>query len=184
MSRDGYQWADTVAARMLLSAIERAKEQRGLSVRQAAKLLGYKQAVVLSHMASGRAPIPIDRAEEIARVFEVSPSQFLSAVLEQRHPEVNWKLISDSALSSDENNLADELEIILDAPLSALNAEQRRILREVVAEPRPSRRWLSVHELSIVERQRKASSHDRNEAGVASEVDEILAMIEEKDREG
>ena len=171
MSRDGYQWADTVAARMLFSAIERAKEQRGLSVRQAAKLLGYKQAVVLSHMASGRAPIPIDRAEEIARVFEVSPPQFLSAVLEQRHPEVNWKLISDSALSSDENNLADELEII-------------RILREVVAEPRPSRRWLSVHELPIVERQRKASSYDRNESGVASEVDEILAMIEENDREG
>ena len=156
---------------MLFSAIERAKEQRGLSVRQAAKLLGYKQAVVLSHMASGRAPIPIDRAEEIARVFEVSPPQFLSAVLEQRHPEVNWKLISDSALSSDENNLADELEII-------------RILREVVAEPRPSRRWLSVHELPIVERQRKASSYDRNESGVASEVDEILAMIEENDREG
>ena len=149
MARDGYQWADTVAARMLLSAIERAKEQRGLSVRQAAKLLGYKQAVVLSHMASGRAPIPIDRAEEIARTYEISPPKFLSAVIEQRHPDVNWKLISDAAQNSDESNLAAELEIILDAPLSTLNAEQRRILREVVAEPRPSRRWLSVHELPI-----------------------------------
>lgn len=64
MSRNGYQWADTAAAKMLLSGLERARDQMGLSVRQLAKSLGYKQAVVLSHMATGRAPIPIDRVSK------------------------------------------------------------------------------------------------------------------------
>lgn len=180
MTREGYQWANTEAARMLLSGLERAKEQRGLSVRQLAKQLNYKQAVVLSHMANGRAPIPIDRAEEIAQLLEMSPQKFLRAVIEQRHPEVNWRLISKPSDSPDDDGLASELELILDAPLSKLSAEQRRVLREVAAEQRPSRRWLTVHELPFAERWR-AHQGDLGRQS-QSEVDEILSLLEDRDR--
>ena len=53
-----YAYADSDAARMLASGLQRASEERGLSIRQLGKLLKYKQAVVLSHMATGRVPIP------------------------------------------------------------------------------------------------------------------------------
>lgn len=177
MSRDGYQWADTAAARMLLAGLDRAREERGLSVRQLAKTLGYKQAVVLSHMATGRAPIPLDRAEQFAAALEIDPGKFLRAVLEQRHPDVNWELITADASATAADNLAAQLEIILNAPLSDLTVEQRRVLREVAADRSPGRRWLSVHELPIIEeiRSRRGSAGD---GGLSDEeIDAILAAL-------
>lgn len=178
MSRDGYQWADTVAAKMLLHGLERARDQMGLSVRQLAKLLGYKQAVVLSHMATGRAPIPIDRAEDIANVLEINPRKFLQAVLDQRHPEVRWELITSSAGTSEADDLGAQLEVILNAPLSDLSGQQRRVLREVAAERFPSRRWISVHELPLIEAIR--SHRKRSTGGELSdkEIEAILSSLE------
>lgn len=168
---------------MLLSGLERAKEQRGLSVRQLAKQLHYKQAVVLSHMANGRAPIPIDRAEEIAAMLEISQSKFLRAVIEQRHPEVNWQLISKPLDTGCEDKLASELELILDAPLNTLSAEQRRVLREVAAERSPGRRWISVHELPVIEGLRSRRGRSEGSELSDAEVDAILTSLE-RSREG
>jgi hypothetical protein len=53
--------------------------------------LGYKSAVVLSHMRTGRLPIPIDRAGEIAKMVGLEPARFLILVLEQRYPDVDFK---------------------------------------------------------------------------------------------
>ena len=110
----------------------------------------------------------------------MSPPKFLRAVIEQRHPEVNWQLISKRLDTPNEDRLASELELILDAPLSKLNAEQRRVLREVAAEQRPSRRWLTVHELPFVERWRGHKGELNRQS--QSEVDEILSLLEDKDR--
>ena len=178
MSRDGYQWADTAAAKMLLSGLERAREQMGVSVRQLAKSLGYKQAVVLSHMATGRAPIPIDRAEQIASALEIDPGKFLRAVLNQRHPEVSWKLITGEAGATETDNLARQLEIILNAPLSDLNTEQRRVMREVAAERSPCRRWLSIHELPLIEAIRSQERAARDGELSDEEIDAILAALD------
>lgn len=179
MSRDGYQWADTAAAKMLLSGLERAREQMGVSVRQLAKSLGYKQAVVLSHMATGRAPIPIDRAEQIASALEIDPGKFLRAVLNQRHPEVSWKLITGEAGATEtDNNLAGQLEIILNAPLSDLNTEQRRVMREVAAERSPRRRWISIHELPLIEAIRSQEGAARDGELSDEEIDAILAALD------
>ena len=180
MSRDGYKWADTTAARMLFFALERAKEEKGLSVRQAAKQLGYKQAAVLSHMASGRAPIPIEKADEFARFFEMNSADFLMAVLDQRHPNVKWSLITNQSARTDE--FAAQLEIILDAPLASLNSEQRRVIREVVAEPKPTRRWLSVHELPAVVTMRKTAQERSQQEERDREIEEVLAELAEEDR--
>ena len=178
MSRDGYRWADTAAAKMLLLGLERARDKRGLSVRQLAKSLDYKQAVVLSHMATGRAPIPLDRAEQIASVLDIDPSKFLRAVLDQRHPEVRWGLITAAAGATASDNLAAQLEIILNAPLSDLNSEQRHMMREIAAERSPARRWLSVHELPLIEAIRSAREADRDRELSDEEIEAILASLD------
>jgi len=146
-----YQFADTAAARMLSQGLARAKEERGISVRQLGKQLGYKQAVVLSHMASGRVPIPIDRAEDLAEALKLDKASFLQAVVRQRYPAVSWHLLSGGFQPSGSDSLAQELEAILGAPLKKLNQEQRAVIREVAAEPHPRRRWLTVHEIPAVQ---------------------------------
>ena len=41
-------------------------------------------------MATGRVPIPIGRAPELARGLCIDERQFVLAVLAQRYPEENW----------------------------------------------------------------------------------------------
>lgn len=152
MASDQAPFADTAAARMLAAALKRASDEQAMSLRQLAKILNYKQAVVLSHMSLGRVPIPIDRVEDIAEALDLNKSAFLQAVLEQRHPDVDWSLLRrglDGGSVSE--GLSEELEAILGAQLSTLNGSQRRVLREVVNEQRPDRRWLTVHELPAME---------------------------------
>jgi len=175
MSRDGYQWAETAAAKTMAAALERTKVERGLSVRQLAKRLGYKQAVVLSHMANGKSPIPIDRAEDLARELDLDGKSFLRAVVEQRHPEVSWGLLADVSPNENGDGLAGELEAILGTSLEQLSSEQRRVMREVAADPRPARRWLSVHALP-------AYQQFLSESLSEEEVEEILDGLEARDR--
>ena len=54
--------ADLLRLECWLMACVRLRLKRDASVRQLGKNLGYSQAVVLSHMANGRVPIPLDRA--------------------------------------------------------------------------------------------------------------------------
>jgi hypothetical protein len=152
MASDQAPFVDTAAARMLAAGLKRASDEQAMSLRQLAKILNYKQAVVLSHMSSGRVPIPIDRAEDIAGVLGLNKSAFLRAVLKQRHPDVDWSLLSDLGESpGGDSSLAEEFKVILGTSLSSLNASQRRVMREVVNDMRPDRRWLTIHELPIVE---------------------------------
>ena len=138
-------YAETEAAMFLAGAIaDRARE--GVSLRELGRRLEYKQPVVLSHMATGRVPIPIDRAVEIAQTVGLAARKFLLAVLEQRHPSIDWSLITDPA-----SGFAGELEVIAGKSLDELPAEPRRVLREAVIDPQPSRRWLTTAELPAVE---------------------------------
>ncbi len=177
MSREGYQWADSAAAKMMAAALERAKVEHGLSVRQLAKQLGYKQAVVLSHMANGKSPIPIDRAEDLADTLYMDGKSFLRAVVEQRHPEVSWNLLAGNLIHEISDGLASQLEAILGTSLDQLNKEQRRVMREVAADPIPGRRWVSIHNLP---------DYQTFQAGRVPEDDvkEILEQLEEKELRG
>ena len=62
-----HQYASTSAAQMLAHGLRSASQERGTSLREIGRRLKYKQPVVLSHMATGRVPIPLDRAAAIAR---------------------------------------------------------------------------------------------------------------------
>jgi len=177
MARDGYQWAETAAAKMMAAALERAKGERGLSVRQLAKQLDYKQATVLSHMANGKSPIPIDRAEDLANKLHMDEKSFLRAVIEQRHPEVTWSLLTGSLLQEASDSLANQLEAILGKSLDHLNTEQRRVMREVAADPIPARRWGSVHALPGYNEFKASKQAD-------DEITEIIKELEEQEKRG
>ncbi len=84
-----FPYADTDAALALQSAINNAKVKNKTSLRTIAKTLNYKQAAVLSNMASGRIRIPVVRAEEIAVALDINPSAFMKMVLKQRYPNMS-----------------------------------------------------------------------------------------------
>jgi hypothetical protein len=141
-----FKYASSAAARILSNGLKTAAVERKLSLREIGRRLGYSQPVVLSHMASGRVPIPIDRATDIAREVGLNGKQFLEAVLEQRHPEIDWGLITVPGAV-----LCGELERRAGKPLDELEAGQQRVLKEAVAERHPEARWLSVAEIPAIQ---------------------------------
>lgn len=155
--KDEFPYDSTTAARMLTNALRIAALEYGLSLRAAGKRLGYKQPVVLSHMATGRVPIPIDRAVDIAEVLHLKPRDFLGAVLRQRHPEIPWDevLASDRPPPGSAAELVWSIEAAAGKPVAELNAEQLRVMREVAAAPDAARRWLTVHEVPVIEMLRR-----------------------------
>lgn len=168
MAADEYEYKETRAARMLSEGLRRASSERGLSVRQLGKKLNYKQAVVLSHWATGRVPIPIDRAVEVAREVGLPEREFLLAVLEQRHTEVDWSLIT-----SFNDDLVEDLQAIAGKPLSTLSTEHQQVMKEVVAEARPERRWLTLNEVPVMEAIREQVPYVRSD-GIPRRMIEML----------
>lgn len=145
-----YPYASTRAAELLTNGLRTAAAERRLSLREIGRRLKYSQAVVLSHMATGRVPIPVDRALDIAGEVGLPGKQFLEAVLQQRHPNVDWRLITAT-----EDPFVEELETIANKPLGDLSADHQRVLRDVVRDPDPQSRWLSVPEIAAVQLMRK-----------------------------
>lgn len=160
-----YPWASQ-ASRMFAEALDRADREQGLSNRQVAARLGYKSSVVLSHMASGRAPIPIERVPDYARVLRMQLGDFLLAVLEQRYRDINWKqeLFEKRGFGKhkptkgapDEENLVlDDLQSAAGSKLADLNSDHFNVLREAAADANAQRRWASVPELGLLDILRK-----------------------------
>jgi DNA-binding transcriptional regulator YdaS (Cro superfamily) len=144
-------YRDSAAARMLADGLANAASERGLSQRALAKLLGYKQSVVLSHMALGRVPIPLERAAQFAELLEIDKRDFLVAVLIQRLPDVDWPEIIGSGAAQDKaGHFVSGLEAIARGKLDGLSAGQQAVMREVVADRHAGERWLSVHEVPTV----------------------------------
>lgn len=166
-----HRWAETPAARMLASGLRVAAMERGLSLREIGRRLDYKQPVVLSHMATGRVPIPLDRALDIAREVGLPEKQFLQEVLQQRHPDVDWRLITAAA-----DPFVDELETVARKPLSDLSVEHQRVLKDVVRDPAPDSRWLSVHEIAALQQLRKIFPHMQRE-GLSSDDRSLLDLL-------
>lgn len=144
-------YRDSVAARMLVDGLANAASERGLSQRALAKLLGYKQSVVLSHMALGRVPIPLERAAQLADLLAIDKRDFLVAVLEQRLPDVGWsEIIAPRTASCQGGDFVASLEIIARGSLDDLTATQKAVMREVARDTYAGERWLSVHEVPTV----------------------------------
>ena len=168
-----HRYANTQAAMMLAVGLRSAAQERGLSLREVGRRLGYRQPVVLSHMASGRVPIPIDRAADIARQVGIAPDDFLEAVLRQHHPQLEWGLITGKA----EAHLSD-LEQALAKPVRTLGAEHLRVLREVVEDKWPAERWLSIPEVAVVKLLRELFPHVSTRGLSASERATLRSCVQ------
>lgn len=157
-SEPDHPYAASRAARMLDQAITAMSDNKLGSLRQIGGRLGYKSAVILSHMRSGRLAIPIDRAIDIAKATEMDAGAFLLAVLEQRHPDIDFlKMLTgrdaqqDRSMQPLETALATNLAEALDQPVTSLSSEHIGVIREVVAEPHPRKRWVGVNESGVIE---------------------------------
>jgi hypothetical protein len=146
---------------MLSEALDRAQRDKQQSQRFISGQLGYKSSVVLSHMASGRVPIPIDRAVDFARYLGMDQNEFLLAVLEQRFPEVDFRRLlasmkgKGSKVPASNSALADELASLAGKPLDELPIGIIKVLREAVQDDRAPRRWIAPHEMGIIEQIRR-----------------------------
>lgn len=145
-SGDEFPYANTRAAHLLLNAIK-AQKGEGTSLRTLAKRLGYAQATVLSHMSKGRVPIPLERATDIARAMQLDENMFAKAVILQRFPNLEGVVHGEH---QEPDDLVHTLQLITGTSLDSLTEEQKLVIREVVADPNPARRWLSVSEIPLV----------------------------------
>jgi transcriptional regulator with XRE-family HTH domain len=152
MPDNQFPYADSRAALVLQSALGRAKTQKKMSLRAIAKALNYRQAAVLSHMASGRIPVPVERAEEIAVALDINPSAFMKMVLKQRYPNMSLEVEQHVF---DHHALLSGLDTNLPPGLNNATPSQMRIIREVLRDDHASERWLSPHEVFFVSEIRK-----------------------------
>ena len=145
---EGYPLQGT-RAQVMLERGMKAAQAAGRSQRQVAAELGHRSSVVLSHMTLGRVPIPIDNAERIATALGLDPKAFLLAVLEQRHPDIDFKSLFNISYSSAAT--VGRLEAIAGCSLDDLPAETRAMLEDVVGARSPRRRWLALSEIATTE---------------------------------
>jgi hypothetical protein len=165
---------------MLRDGLERASRERRLSVRALAKKLAYKQATVLSHMANGRVAVPLERASGIARELDLPEAEFLVAAVEQRAPQAADLLRKNTPIQSTESvgsGFITQLAEIVGTLLEHLNEEQKQVVREVVLEPRPRRRWLSTAELPAVLVLRQARPEMTKDGLPSIELERLLRAL-------
>jgi DNA-binding transcriptional regulator YdaS (Cro superfamily) len=175
-------WIDTDAVRMLAGAISLAKRQ-GTSQAELGKSLGYSSTAVLSHMATGRVAIPVERAAEIARAVGLDEAAFTLAVLRQRFPEIDFQALAADAVRDPEKatlpprSVALKLERLAGSQLEELGSDVLDVLESVVRDKNPSRRWLTIKELPVVESIRLLRPHFRERGltiGDINAVEEVL----------
>ncbi|WP_375292199.1 helix-turn-helix domain-containing protein [Sphingomonas melonis] len=176
-----YPFGNTHATRMLQAGLEAVEKDKGWSQRQVAKMLNYKTSVVLSHMALGRVPIPIDRALDFARLLKMPAGEFLMAVLEQRYPEIDWPrhlagMSKKASTKAADSYVTSELEALAGTELDSLPQQVVNVLRDVVADRNAPRRWMALHEVPIVETLRDHHPHGLSPAK-RKELDEFIAKL-------
>lgn len=157
VERDGSQNSDrpyehTAATRLFADGLRNLAEREETSARQLAERFGYKTSVVLSHMATGRVPIPLEKVPQFAALLNLDGPEFAGAVLQQRYPDI-WVLLGQSRRASapHASALAIDLETIAGRPLDALSPDQKAAMREVAADLNASKRWLTVHEFPVID---------------------------------
>lgn len=167
----------TRAQRMLELALSEKLRATGLTQRDIAIPLGYKSSVVLSHMSTGRIPIPVDRALDIADKVGLDRDAFLLAVLDQRHPDIDFHRLFNVSFSS--GRVVARLEAAAGCSLDDLPSETVGVLEEVVSARTPKRRWLTVTEaavMDLIRRLRPRVSSDGLQDGDREAIETVLGQ--------
>jgi transcriptional regulator with XRE-family HTH domain len=135
----------------MLSAAISQLQRRGSSQASVARGLGYS-SVALSHLATGRAQVPVERAGEIAKAVGLNEAAFTLAVLTQRFPSLDIEAMVAEARDPitremPPRSLIYELEALANKRLEELPEAKMKILREVVRDPSPQDRWVELDHL-------------------------------------
>jgi hypothetical protein len=96
-------------------------------------------------------------------------------VVAQRAPEARELLAGDR---TSVYGLVAELAMMAGGSLNELSEEQRTVMREVAADPRPARRWLSVAELPAIALIRDIRPGFRERGLSSSDMNWISSMTE------
>ncbi|GAC1586689.1 MAG: hypothetical protein NVS3B5_20640 [Sphingomicrobium sp.] len=174
MTAKPHPYGDTRAAKLLRIAISRFTEGQPGGLRALAARLDIKQATVLSHMANGRMAIPLDRANQLAHVLDINPTEFSLAVLEQRAPDVYDQLNSvypfEIPAAAEPVTAALAREI---ASASPLTDQQISLIKQLLRRKDPEIRWVVGAEAALVDLIRT-----RRPGGVVDhELKELLALV-------
>lgn len=175
---DEFPLAESRAAEMLRAGLRRAKEERGKSLRRIGADLGYKQAVVLSHMASGRVPIPLDRSLAIAASVGLDRAEFVLAVIAQKAPTAAAMLVPADAAALYIDPFMQELRALAGCSLDKLSEDHKRVLREVITDRSPARRWLSLSELSTILAIREVDPEFQSRGLDPASLNALLAILD------
>jgi hypothetical protein len=161
---------------MLELGLREKQRETGQTQRDIAIKLGYRSSVVLSHMSVGRVPIPVDKALDIADALDLDRDAFVLAVLDQRHPDIDFRRLFNVTFSSDRT--AARLEAAAGCSLDDLPNETVTVLEEVGAARTPKRRWLSVTEapvMDLIRRLRPRVSTDGLDNADAEAIEQALS---------
>lgn len=179
-SDESLPYVDSDAAQMLRAGLEHLSRTRGTSGRALARQLDMKTSVMISHWATGRIPIPVDRCVDMAKALDMDPAIFLRAVLRQRHPKINWLLLSaPTPEEAAEGAIETELRNLAGRPLAQLSVDHLRVLYEVAADPQASRRWLTVPEITTVQMLRDLRPGFRSEGLSPADRQALSAALRE-----
>lgn len=162
-----FPFANSDATIMLRSALDRYTATPGKSLRKLGIDLGYKNAVILSHMSLGRVPIPLDRADEFARILDLNAAEFVAKVLLQRHPNAYQAL-----------QLAPTPSATHGFPIPPQTPEHERIALEVLRDFRPQQRWLSIQECLAVEKIRNAKPTFSTAGLTDDELERVIGVLQ------
>lgn len=156
-----YPYADSRAAKMLSARLTAASAEQWMSTRKLAKLLQIKQPSVISHMANGRLPIPVERAVPLALALQMEAGLFLTAVLEQRFPGVDLSILVNCSDMLPHERELDWIYQLSGIQPEQLTRDQARVIGEVARDSKPLERWIEPAEVPYVRQLRELTCKDQ-----------------------
>jgi len=168
-------YAGTRAAAMLKEALARYTSQHKGGLRALAGVIGMNQATVLSHMATGRIGIPLDRVQQFAEVLDLNVEAFSLAVIEQREPAMLSLLQSVYRVETEGTDSAERAGLIREIRAAkVLSPRQISLIRDIVRDPELSTRVVTGRESELIWKIREARPMGPEDG----EWDKLTALID------
>ena len=151
MTVETHPYSNSRAARELDEALKAHTARTPGGLRALAAELGFKQATVLSHMATGRMAIPLDRATALANKLGLDVLDFCLAVLEQRAPDVYQALDEALGIGTGRTlSIAARQVVAKVATAKLVTDDHAAIILEVLHSKNPRERWLAPLESPFI----------------------------------
>ncbi len=151
MEHETHPHAQTAAAALLRTALATYTAQHKGGLRALSVELGMRPPTVLSHMANGRMPIPLERAGQIADALHLDRLTFCLAVLAQRAPSIATIFHAELGLSQADAPIAPTVkETIRRALQSPPSDGLIELLRRALQTPAPLEHWVDGEEFELL----------------------------------